>query len=82
MEESKLEREQYVIRCQINIRRQEEKIREAKINLDQGFIELKAKFEKDYEKLKSQYQTECLQLDTEKSYLASAQLALEKTFDL
>ena len=67
--------------CELDVRVQETKVRDAKIELDEGYNKLKADFEKEYSKLKNSYEREVLRLDREKAYVEFAKDELARGFD-
>lgn len=75
------EKQLSVKRCEFDVRTQETKVRDAKCALDEGYVKLKADFERDYSRLKSDYERECIALEREKAYLESARELLAKGFD-
>lgn len=70
-----------VKRMEFDVREQETRVRDAKLELDLGYARLKADFEKEYAKLKSTYEREVIKLEREKTYLAVARSELDKGFD-
>jgi hypothetical protein len=74
------EKDYRVERLTLDVREKEIRIRDAKEELDQGYLRLKADFEKEYAKLKSGYERACLELERYKSFLAQAQEEAAKEF--
>lgn len=75
------EKELNVKRCELDVRTQETKVRDAKIALDEGYKKLKAEFDKEYSLLKSAYEREIIYLEREKAYLENARAMLAKGFE-
>ena len=75
------EKELNVKRCELDVRIQETKVRDAKIALDEGYKKLKAEFDKEYSLLKSAYEREIIYLEREKAYLENARAMLAKGFE-
>ena len=74
------EKEYRVERLALEVREKETRIRDAKGEMDQGYIRLKADFEKDYAKLKSEYERACLEFERCKLFLAQAKEEAVKEF--
>lgn len=60
---------------------QETKVRDAKVQLDEGYNKLKADFEREYAILKSNYEREVLRLDRERACVDFAKDELARGFE-
>ncbi len=75
------EKEQRVRRCELAVRSQESKVREARCNLEHGYAKLRADMEREYAKLKFELEREGIRLEQEKSYLELARAELGRGYD-
>lgn len=67
--------------AQCNLRGQENKVREAKSEMDRGYEKLRAEFERAYAKLKSDYEWSMIELDRYRAYAENAKELAEKGFE-
>ncbi len=74
------DKEYRVQRLELEVRDQKTRLRDAKQELDQGYIKLQADFEKDYAKLKTSYERAGIALAQTQSILEQAQLAVTNEF--
>ena len=77
---SMTEKEYKAERLALEVRELETRKRDAKEDLDQGYVRLKAEFEKDYAKLKTAYERACLKVERGKLFLLEAKSEIEKEF--
>jgi hypothetical protein len=75
------EKEQRVRRCELAVRSQESKVREAQCNLQHGYARLQADLEREYAKLKFELERETIRLEQEKSLLELALSELARGYD-
>ena len=66
---------------ELDVRVQETKVRDAKLQLDEGYKKLQADFEREYAQLKSNYERELLRLDREKACVDFAKDELARGFE-
>ena len=65
---------------ELDVRVQETKVRDAKIQLDEGYKKLMADFEREYALLKNNYERELLRLERERAYVELAKEELSRGF--
>ena len=82
------EKQMRVARCKADVKDAESKLREAKMNLDHGYLkslatleQAKATHEQEYARLKEEVVRAEIQLGREKDYLTNAEADLERGFE-
>lgn len=75
------EKELTLKRYELDVRVQEAKVRDAKMELERGHEKMKAEFERDYARLKSVYEREVIQLERDKAYLEKAKADMVAGFE-
>jgi hypothetical protein len=75
------EKELNLRRCELDVRSQETKVRDAKVDLERGHEKLRADFERDYARLKTAYEREVIQLEREKACLEKARADVVAGFE-
>jgi len=76
------EKQHWARQAEIDLRIQETRVREAQINLDQGYKKLLAEMEKEYAKLKFELEREKLKLEEARECLKHRKEDAERPFDL
>jgi hypothetical protein len=66
---------------EVNVRSQKLRVREAKIEMEEGYKRLKAKMESQYENLKANYEMALIGLEEAELDLAKSREEAEKNFD-
>ena len=66
---------------ELQVQEQQTRVKECKLNLDEGYKRLKAKFEEDYANLKFVYERSLIQLEKDKSYFEVAKSNIERGYD-
>lgn len=74
------EKEHRLRLAEIDVEMQKARVREAKVALEEGHKRLLAEFEKEYSKLKAEYQRACLVLTRERSYVERFRTELTEGF--
>ena len=66
--------------CEVDVRIQETKVRDSKIQLEQGYKRLASEFEKEYAILKSNYERELIRFERERTFVSFARDELTRGF--
>lgn len=75
------EKELDVATSEINVRTHKRRVLEARIEMDEGYKQLKARMESRYENLKAAYDASLLDLEEAELYLKHAKAKLDRSFD-
>jgi len=78
--ELKTEHQYAVESARINLKKQEVKVREAKLALVHGYAKAKAEFEREYARLKAVVETETIEMERDQAWLALKEADLERGF--
>ena len=75
------EKELKLTHYELDVRVQETKVHDARVQLDEGYKRLMAEFEREYVLLKNNYERELLRLDRERAYVTFAKDELARGFE-
>lgn len=75
------DKEYLVKTCEIDVRRQELKVREAKTAMEEGRKKLKAEFDAEVSKLQTAYESAFLDLEREQNFLERAKAEVARGYE-